>query len=100
MREVSKLTKPFIMGMQLSHSGQYQNIETEIAEGNACPDHIYMMIKIPSKYSVSEVIGFLKGKRVISKKNFWSREYCVSTVGIDEKFIRKYIQDQWKKDKF
>jgi len=84
----------------------------EIEEGHIMPDHIHILISIPPKYSVSQVIGYIKGKSAIyiarrfgerkkyfSGQNFWARGYYVSTVGRDEKKIRAYIQDQEKSDK-
>lgn len=80
----------------------------ELLEGKAKPDHIHMCLSIPPKYSVAFVIGFLKGKsavrihrevlkeRRMTGLHFWSRGYCVSTVGLDEATIRKYIQEQDK----
>ncbi len=77
-------------------------------EGHAMPDHIHLLLSIPPKYSVSNTIGFIKGKSAIrihrdllkTKKmtglSFWARGYCVSTVGLDEETIRKYIKDQDK----
>ena len=75
------------------------------------PDHIHMLIAIPPKYAVSQVVGFIKGKSAIHiartyirrKKNFvgqsfWARGYLVSTIGRDEEAIRKYIQEQEKED--
>ncbi len=71
------------------------------------PDHVHMMIRIPPKYAVSSVIGFLKGKSAIAiarqfggrtrnfnGENFWARGYAVSTVGFDEEQIRHYIRNQ------
>ena len=72
------------------------------------PDHIHIIIDIPPKYRVSEILGILKGKTAIKilktfqelrKKtywgnHFWSRGYCVSTIGIDEDKIRKYVKFQ------
>jgi putative transposase len=85
--------------------------ECQVIEGHLMPDHIHMLISIPPKYSVSQVIGYLKGKSAIQiartymgrKKNytgqhFWARGYFVSTVGIDEETIRAYIRDQEKED--
>lgn len=85
----------------------------DVIEGNACPDHIHMVLSIPPSISVAGVIGFIKGKSAIrlhyefgkrrgnlQQKSFWSRGYFVSTVGIDRETIIKYVQDQWKKDKF
>jgi putative transposase len=79
----------------------------ELLEGKACIDHIHICISIPPKYSVSSIVGYLKGKSAMVvfekysrlKKNFrghhfWARGYYVSTVGLDEAKVRKYIQDQ------
>ena len=75
------------------------------------PDHVHMMISIPPKYAVSQVIGYIKGKSAIHmarvygerKRNFigqhfWARGYFVSTVGRDENAIREYIRQQEKED--
>lgn len=82
----------------------------EIHEGHAMPDHIHFLLSIPPKYSVSNTIGFIKGKSAIrihrdilkTKKmtglSFWARGYCVSTVGLDEEKIRRYIKEQDKND--
>ena len=85
--------------------------ESRIEEGHLMPDHVHMMIAIPPKYAVSQVVGFIKGKSAIHlarvygerKRNFvgqhfWARGYFVSTVGRDEKTIREYIQNQEKED--
>jgi putative transposase len=85
--------------------------ESKIEEGHLMPDHVHILISIPPKYSVSEVMGFVKGKSAIhiartfvgKRKNFvgqhfWARGYLVSTVGKDEAMIRKYIQAQEKED--
>ena len=87
--------------------------ETEILEGHALPDHIHLLVSIPPKYSVAHIVGFLKGKSAIKmhnsfsqkrhslmQKSFWSRGYYVSTVGINEDVIKKYIQNQWKDDQY
>ena len=74
------------------------------------PDYVHMCLKIPPKYSVAFVLGFLKGKsavrihrkagyKKVSGMHFWSRGYCVSTVGLDEETIKKYIRDQEKQEK-
>ena len=80
----------------------------ELLEGHLMPDHIHMCLSVPPKYSIAFVIGFLKGKSavlihrtILGKKrvsglHFWARGYCVSTVGLDEETIRKYIRDQEK----
>jgi len=85
--------------------------ESLIEEGHLQPDHVHMMISIPPKYAVSQVIGFIKGKSAIHiartyagrKRNyvgqhFWARGYFVSTVGRDEQVIREYIRHQEKED--
>ena len=84
----------------------------EILEMNIQPDHVHIILSIPPKYSVSSILGFLKGKTSISLfhryeklgkrywgRHFWSRGYCVSTVGLDEEKIRKYVMYQEKKEK-
>ena len=83
----------------------------ELLEGHLTPDHIHMCLRIPPKYSIAFFLGFLKGKSAIrihreilkvkrvSGLHFWSRGYCVSTVGLDEETIRKYIRDQDKHEK-
>jgi putative transposase len=84
--------------------------EAKIEEGHMMIDHVHMMISIPPKYSVSQVVGFMKGKSAIwiarnqgHKKNFvgmsfWARGYFVSTVGRDEETVREYIKNQEKED--
>ena len=85
--------------------------ESRIEEGHLLPDHVHMMIAIPPKYAVSQVIGFIKGKSAIHlarvygerKRNFvgqhfWARGYWVSTVGRDEAVIREYIRNQEHED--
>ena len=82
-----------------------------ILEGHMVQDHVHMLIKIPPKYAVAEVIGYMKGKSAIGvarqfggrKKNFngerlWARGYAASTVGFEESQIRKYIQNQEQLD--
>ncbi len=82
----------------------------ELLEGHLKPDHIHMCLSVPPKYSIAFVIGFLKGKsavrihRNLLKLNrteglhFQARGYCVSTVGLDEETIRKYIREQKKNE--
>lgn len=85
--------------------------ESRIEEGHLCADHVHMLIAIPPKYAVCQVIGFIKGKSAIHlarvygerKRNsvgqhFWARGYFVSTVGRDEAVIREYIRNQEKED--
>ena len=78
----------------------------ELIEGHAMPDHIHLCLSIPPKYSVSNTVGFLKGKsavrihrelqgqRRMTGLHFWATGYCVSTVGLDEQVIRQYIREQ------
>ena len=86
--------------------------ESRVEEGHLMPDHVHMMLSIPPKYSVSQVIGYIKGKSAIHiarefagrKRNFvgqhfWARGYFVSTVGRDETVIREYIRHQEQDDR-
>ena len=86
--------------------------ESEIEEGHLRPDHVHMMISIPPKYSVAQVVGFIKRKSAIHiarnfserRRNFrgqhsWARGYFVSTVGRGEAVIREYIQNQEAEDR-
>jgi putative transposase len=79
----------------------------QIVEGHMVQDHVHMLIAIPPKYAVSEIIGYLKGKSAIAvarqfsgrKRNFngeslWARGYAVSTVGFEERQIKRYIRHQ------
>ena len=83
----------------------------KIDEGHMSVDHVHMLVRIPPKYSVAEVIGYIKGKSAIAvarhfggrKRNFngekfWARGYAVSTVGFEEKQVRKYIRHQERLD--
>jgi putative transposase len=76
------------------------------------PDHVHMVLSIPPKYSVAMTLGYLKGKSAIRVhrelmrtkgtlfgRAFWSRGYCVSTVGMDEESIRTYVREQEHLDK-
>jgi putative transposase len=86
--------------------------ESRIEEGHLMPDHVHMMISIPPKYAVSQVVGYMKGKSAIHLarvygerkrsfvgQSFWARGYFVSTVGRDEETIREYIRHQEHEDK-
>ena len=83
----------------------------EIIEGHLMPDHIHMLVSIPPKYSVSQFMGYLKGKSALiifdkhanlkykyGNRHFWAEGYYVSTVGLNEATIKKYIQEQEKHD--
>ena len=85
--------------------------ESEIEEGHLLADHVHILISIPPKYAVSQVVGYIKGKSAIwvarhyggrkrnfSGQHFWARGYYVSTVGRDEATIREYIQRQEAED--
>ena len=85
--------------------------ESRVVEGHLQPDHVHMLISIPPKYSVAQVVGYIKGKSAIhiartylgqrknySGMNFWARGYFVSTVGADEDVVRIYIRDQEQED--
>ena len=85
--------------------------ESEIIEGHLLSDHVHMLISIPPKHSVAQVVGYIKGKSAIwiartyggrqrnfTGEHFWARGYYVSTVGRDEQVIRAYIQQQEKED--
>ncbi|MGZ6317342.1 MAG: IS200/IS605 family transposase, partial [Anaerolineales bacterium] len=88
-----------------------QQKESQILEGHMMADHVHMLISIPPKYAVSQVVGFIKGKsaihlaRVYAERkrsfvgqHFWARGYFVSTVGRDEAVIREYIKHQERED--
>lgn len=83
----------------------------EIIEAEACPDHIHMLISIPPKYSVSQVMGYLKGKSSLmifdrhanlkykyGNRHFWARGYYVDTVGRNKKQVQAYIANQLRED--
>ena len=83
----------------------------EIIEAEACPDHIHMLLSIPPKYSVSQIMGFLKGKSSLmifdrhanlkykyGNRHFWARGYFVDTVGRNKKQIQEYIMNQLQED--
>ena len=67
--------------------------DVRIIEGEACPDHIHMLLEIPPKYSVAEIMGYLKSKSIliIFNRHFWARGYFVDTVGKNEKVISQRV---------
>ena len=86
--------------------------ESEVLEGHMMPDHVHMLLSIPPKYSVAQVIGFIKGKsaihiarnylghrRAFTGQQFWARGYHVSTVGRDEDSVREHIRAQEQEDR-
>ena len=83
----------------------------EIVEGKIMPDHVHLLVSIPPKMSVSSFMGYLKGKSALmmfdkhanlkykfGNRHFWAEGYYVSTVGLNEAAIKKYIEDQEKHD--
>jgi len=86
--------------------------ESRVEEGHVCVDHVHMLLAIPPKYAVAQVIGYIKGKSAIHLartygerrrnfvgEHFWARGYFVSTVGRDEQKIREYIRAQEEEDR-
>ena len=89
-----------------------QQRESEIEEGHMMSAHVHLLISIPPKYAVSQVVGYIKGKSAIhiartylgrqrnfTGEHFWARGYYVSTVGLDEEVVRQYIQNQEAEDR-
>jgi putative transposase len=88
-----------------------QHKESKVEEGHLMQDHVHMLVSIPPKYSVAQVVGYIKGKSAIHiartymgkrqnfiGQNFWARGYFVSTVGRDEATVREYIKKQERED--
>ena len=88
---------------------EYKGVE--IIEAEACKDHIHMLVSIPPKYSIAQIMGYLKGKSSLmifekyanlkykyGNRHFWCRGYYVSTVGRNKKAIQEYIQNQLQED--
>ena len=114
---VPKYRKRVFYGKQRRRIGEIlrelcRQKDVELVEGNAANDHIHMLLSVPPKYSIAMMIGFLKGKSAIRVhrellktqgtlfgRAFWSRGYCVSTVGLDEAMVKQYIQDQEKHER-
>ncbi len=114
---IPKCRRKTLCGSLRPHLGEVfrrlaEQKQSRIEEGHLMPDHVHMMISIPPKFAVSEVVGFIKGKSPIHlarvygerKQNFvgqhfWARGYMVSTVGRDETVIREYIRNQEQEDK-
>ena len=97
------------IGQILRKLCEYKGVD--VVEGNACADHLHICLSIPPKFSVSTIVGYLKGKstmilferysrlrRNFRGHSFWARGYYVSTVGLDEAKIRKYIKNQQEHD--
>ena len=86
--------------------------DVRIIEGEACPDHIHMLLEIPPKYAVADIMGYLKSRSTLmifdrhanlkykyGSRYFWAKGYFCDTVGKNEKVIREYIQTQLQEDK-
>ena len=97
------------VGQILRKLCEYKGIE--IIEAEACPDHIHMLVSIPPKYSVSQIMGYLKGKSSLmifdkhanlkykyGNRQFWCKGYYVDTVGRNKKAIQEYIKNQLQED--
>ena len=113
---IPKFRRKALYGQLRDHLGELlrklaTQKESRIEEGYLMPDHVHMMISIPPKYAVSQVIGYVKGKSAIHLarvygerrrnfvgQHFWALGYFVSTVGRDEAAIREYIKSQEKED--
>lgn len=114
---IPKYRKKKIYGNLRTHLGEIfhdlaRQKESRIDEGHLMGDHVHILISIPPKYAVSQVVGFIKGKSAISiarnfnnkqrnyqGQKFWARGYFASTVGVDEQAVRNYIRQQEKEDK-
>lgn len=113
---IPKCRRRVLFGQLRQHLGRIfhelaRQKESQILEGHVMPDHVHMLIAIPPKYAVSQVVGFIKGKSAIHiarvygerKQNFTGQHFLgawsfVSTVGRDEETIRRYIRDQEAED--
>ena len=114
---IPKYRKKRIFGQIRNHFGQAlrklaEQRESRIEEGHLMSDHVHMMISIPPKHAVAQVVGFIKGKSAIHiarhfgerrrnfvGQHFWARGYFVTTVGRDEEVIRQYIRQQEQEDR-
>ena len=114
---IPKYRRKVLYGALRRHLGEIfrrlaRQRECEIEEGHLMPDHVHILMSIPPKHSVAQVMGYIKGKSAIhiarqfggtrrnfTGQHFWARGYFVSTVGRDEEVIRKYIQHQEIEDR-
>jgi len=114
---IPKCRRKVLYGQLRRHLGDVfrrlaQHKESRIEEGHLMADHVHMMISIPPKYAVAQVVGYLKGKSAIHLartygdrrrnfvgQHFWARGYFVSTVGRNEEVIRQYIRHQEAEDR-
>jgi len=113
---IPKYRRKVLYGELRPHLGQVlrelaQRRESTVEEGHLLVDHVHMLLSIPPKWAVSQVLGFIKGKSAIYiartfmgrrqnfvGQHFWARGYWVSTVGKNEQAVREYIQNQEKED--
>ena len=113
---IAKYRRKALYGQLRAHLGEVfrrlaEQKESRVLEGHLMPDHVHMLLSIPPKYAVSEVVGYIKGKSAIhlartygerkqnfTGQHFWARGYFVSTVGRDEAQIREYIRNQEVED--
>lgn len=114
---IPKCRRKVLFGQLRRHLGEVfkklaNQKECRIEEGHVMLDHVHMLISIPPKYAVSQVVGFIKGKSAIHiartygersrnyvGQHFWARGFFVSTVGRDEVVIREYIRKQEEEDR-
>lgn len=114
---VPKYRKKILYGNLRKHLGSIfhdlgKQKESTVESGVCCPDHVHMLLWIPPKFAVSSVVGYIKGKSAIyvarhflgkarnyTGQHLWARGFFVSTVGIDDEIIRKYIHEQEVADK-
>ena len=112
---VPKYRKKVLFGHVRKRAGEIirqlcQQKDVEVIEGNACLEHIHLILSIPPRHSVAYVMGFLKGKsaillhhefgqkRTLFNKNFWARGYFVRTVGIERARAEEYVRRQLEED--
>ena len=113
---IPKCRRKVLFGQLRKHLGEVlhdlaRQKDSKILEGHLHQDHVHVLISIPPKYAVAQVVGYIKGKSAIhiartylgQRKNyggmsFWARGYFVSTVGTDEEVVRTYIREQEKED--
>ena len=114
---IPKYRKKLIYGQLRRHLGEvFRDLsvqkESRVVEGHLMGDHVHMLVSIPPKYSVAQVVGFIKGKSAIhiarnfsgrtrnfTGQHFWARGYYVSTVGKDEEAVLEYIRKQGAEDR-
>jgi len=114
---IPKYRKKLLYGNLRKHLGEVfrelsMQKESRVVEGHLMPEHVHMLLSVPPKYSVAQVVGFIKGKSAIhiarafsghkrnfTGQNFWAKGYFVSTVGKDEQAVREYIKKQEAEDR-